>query len=67
MAAANGRTAKAIPSLMAEGHSKKHQKKGFQKYPDDATTELNEAILSLSQARDLHAGCVDVDVCSELG
>ena len=35
------RSAKAIPRLIAEGHSKRHQKKGFQRYLDDAMTESN--------------------------
>jgi hypothetical protein len=52
--------------LIAEGHSKKHQKKGFQKYLDDAMTESNETIVSLSQARDLYASMVDVKICEGL-
>jgi len=60
------RSAKAIPRLIAEGHSKRHQKRGFQKYLDDAMTESNETIVSLSQVRDLYPGYVDVSVCSQL-
>jgi len=60
------RSAKAIPRLIAEGHSKRHQKKGFQKYLDDAMAESNETIVSLSQSRDLYPSCVDVNVCDEL-
>jgi len=60
------RSAKAIPRLIAEGHSKRHQKKGFQKYLDDAMTESNETIVSLSQARDLYPAYVSIDVCNEL-
>ena len=60
------RSAKAIPRLIAEGHSKRHQKKGFQKYLDDAMTESNETVVSLSQARDLYRHCIDVAVCNEL-
>jgi four helix bundle protein len=60
------RSAKAIPRLIAEGHSKRHQKKGFQKYLDDAMAESNETIVSLSQVRDLYSRCVDTNVCSEL-
>jgi four helix bundle protein len=60
------RSAKAIPRLIAEGHSKRHQKKGFQKYLDDAMTESNETIVSLSQIRDLYHGYVDMNVCAEL-
>ena len=53
------RSTKAIPRLIAEGHSKRHQKKGFQKYLDDAMAESNETIVSLSQAQDLCLRCVD--------
>ena len=60
------RSTKAIPRLIAEGHSKRHQKKGFQKYLDDAMAESNETIVSLSQARDLYPDHVDVDLCNEL-
>ena len=60
------RSSKAIPRLIAEGHSKRHQKKGFQKYLDDAMAESNETIVSLSQARDLYPRHVDIDVCNEL-
>ncbi len=60
------RSAKAIPRLIAEGYSKKHQKKGFQKYLDDAMGESNEMIVSLSHARDLYPGCVDSKLCEIL-
>jgi four helix bundle protein len=60
------RSSKAVPRLIAEGHSKRHQKKGFQKYIDDAMAESNETIVSLSQARDLYAQHVDVGVCDAL-
>ena len=43
------RSAKAIPRLIAEGHSKRHQKKGFQKYLDDALAESNETLVSLTR------------------
>jgi len=60
------RSAKAIPRLIAEGHSKRHQKRGFQKYLDDAMAESNETIVSLSQAKDIYSSYVDVNVCNEL-
>ena len=60
------RSVKAIPRLIAEGHSKRHQKKGFQKYIDDALAESNETIVSLSQARDLYLTYIDDKLCSEL-
>lgn len=60
------RSSKAIPRLIAEGHSKRHQKKGFQKYLDDAMAESNETIVSLSQVRDLYYRYVDSNTCNEL-
>ena len=60
------RSIKAVPRLIAEGHSKRHQKKGFQKYIDDALAESNETVVSLSQARDLYSSCVNVALCDEL-
>jgi len=60
------RSSKAIPRLIAEGHSKRHQKKGFQKYLDDAMAESNETIVSLSQTRDLYPQFVDVAICNKL-
>lgn len=60
------RSSKAVPRLIAEGHSKRHQKKGFQKYLDDAMAESNETIVSLSQTRDLYPQFIDVDICNEL-
>ena len=60
------RSTKAIPRLIAEGHSKRHQRKGFQKYIDDAHSESNETIVSISQARDLYSGFVDQNICKLL-
>lgn len=60
------RSTKAVPRLIAEGHSKRHQKKGFQKYLDDAMTESNETMVSLTQARDLYPSLVDVKICERL-
>ena len=60
------RSAKAIPRLIAEGHSKRHQRRGFQKYLDDALAESNETLVSLTQARDLYPNCVNIQVCNEL-
>jgi four helix bundle protein len=48
------RSVKAIPRLIAEGFAKRHQKRGFQKYLDDAIGESNETIVSLSHARDVY-------------
>jgi four helix bundle protein len=60
------RSVKAVPRLIAEGHSKRHQKKGFKKYIDDAMAESNETIVSISQAKDLYPRHVDVKVCTDL-
>ncbi|MBN1786961.1 MAG: four helix bundle protein [Sedimentisphaerales bacterium] len=60
------RSTKAIPRLIAEGHSKRHQKKGFQRYLDDTMAESNETIVSLTQAKDLYPSMVDVDRCERL-
>ncbi|MDD5195654.1 MAG: four helix bundle protein [Candidatus Omnitrophica bacterium] len=60
------RSTKAIPRLIAEGHSKRHQCRGFQKYIDDALAESNETIVSLCQARDLYASHVDSNLCNSL-
>ncbi len=60
------RSAKAIPRLISEGYSKKHQRKGFQKYLDDAMAESNEMIVSLSHARDLYPSYVDPKLCEIL-
>ncbi|MCK4338574.1 MAG: four helix bundle protein [Candidatus Cloacimonetes bacterium] len=60
------RSSKAIPRLIAEGHSKRHQKRGFQKYIDDAMAESNETIVSLCQAKDLYGNNIDVEVCKKL-
>ena len=48
------RSCKAIPRLIAEGHAKRHQKAGFQKYLYDAVGECNETIVSLEQCRDIY-------------
>jgi four helix bundle protein len=60
------RSTKAVPRLIAEGHSKRHQKKGFQKYLDDAMAESNETMVSLTQAKDLYFSLVDVKKCERL-
>lgn len=48
------RSSKAIPRLIAEGFGKRHQKKGYQKYLDDAISENNETIVSLCHVRDIY-------------
>lgn len=48
------RSSKAAPRLVAEGYAKRHQRRGFQRYIDDALAECNECIVSLEQVRDLY-------------
>lgn len=57
------RSSKAIPRLIAEGYSKRHQKAGFQKYLDDALAESNETLVSLEQVRDIYGNFVDINLC----
>ena len=58
------RSSKAIPRLIAEDFAKKHQKAGFQKYLDDTMAEINETIVTLSQAKDIYK--VEVELCLKL-
>jgi len=60
------RSAKAVPRLIAEGYSKRHQNKGFQKYLDDAMAESNEMIVSLCHTRDLYSKFIDPVLCEKL-
>ena len=60
------RASKAVPRLIAEDYSKKHQQKGFQKYLDDALAESNEMIVSLSHVRDLYSICVNMELSEKL-
>jgi len=60
------RSRKAVPRLIAEGYAKKHQKKGFQKYLDDALAESNETQVSICQFRDIYPKDVNPDLCESL-
>ena len=60
------RSCKAIPRLIAEGYAKRHQKRGFQKYLDDAMAESNETVVSLSQCLDIYGKYIDNKVCQTL-
>lgn len=60
------RATKAVPRLIAEGHSKRHQRKGFQKYLDDAMAESNETVVCLTQTKDLYPSTVDIKLCERL-
>ncbi|MGB8657937.1 MAG: four helix bundle protein [Candidatus Zixiibacteriota bacterium] len=55
------RSVKAVPRLMAEAYSKRHQKRGFQALIDDAMEESNESIVSLSHVKDAYK--IEVDLC----
>ena len=58
------RSTKAVPRLIAEGYTKKHQKAGFQKYVDDAHTEANETVVGLEQCKDLYN--IEPELCIQL-
>jgi len=60
------RACKAVPTLIAEGYAKKHQKKHFQKYLDDAMGECNEMVVHLEFCKDLYSKYVDGNFCEEL-
>jgi len=60
------RACKAIPRLIAEGYAKRHQKSGFQKYIDDAMSECNEMVVSISQVRDIYPSYINIKRCEEL-
>ncbi len=60
------RSAKAVPRLIAEGYAKKHQKKGFQKYIDDAMAEANETVVGLCQCRDIYSKYINPELCEKL-
>lgn len=60
------RSAKAVPRLIAEGYAKKHQKKGFQKYIDDAMAEANETVVGLCQCRDIYSKYINPKLCDKL-
>lgn len=60
------RACKSAPRLIAEGYAKRHQRAGFQKYLDDAMSECNEMVVSLSQCRDLYHKYVDATLCDDL-
>jgi len=60
------RSSKAVPRLIAEGYAKKHQKRGFQKYIDDAMAEANETSVSLCQCRDIYENFINAKLCDSL-
>lgn len=60
------RSSKAIPRLIAEGYGKRHQRKGFQKYLDDAISETNETVVGLQYIIDLYSDLVNKDSVKKL-
>lgn len=60
------RACKAPPALIAEGYAKKHHKKEWQKYLNDAIGECNEMIVHLSCAKDVYSSHADADLCQNL-
>jgi four helix bundle protein len=60
------RASKAVPRLIAEGYAKRHQKKGFHKYLDDAHAESNEMIVCLNHCKDIYTKFVDVLLCEKI-
>lgn len=60
------RSSKAVPRLIAEGYGKRHQKRGFQKYLDDAMAESNETQVGLCHIRDLYPTHIDLSLCKNL-
>lgn len=58
------RSSKAVPRLIAEAYSKRHQRKGFQSLLDDATEESNENIVSLSHTKDAYK--IEIELCEDL-
>ena len=60
------RACQSIPRLIAEGYAKRHQKRGFHKYIDDAMAESNEMMVSVEQCKDLYPEYIDVVFCKRL-
>lgn len=60
------RASQAVPRLIAEGYAKRHQKKGFHKYIDDAMAESNEMEVSAMQAIDLYPEYIDKVTCKRI-
>ena len=60
------RSCQAVPRLIAEGYAKRHQKRGFHKYIDDAMAESNEMMVSVEQCKDLYPEHIDITICKRL-
>ena len=56
----------AIPRIIVEGYSRRHQNKQFLKYFEDALAKSNDTIVSLRQAIDLYPTFIDASLCKEL-
>ncbi|MFZ5365845.1 MAG: four helix bundle protein [Patescibacteria group bacterium] len=62
-----GRRACMAPlAIIAEGYAKKHQKRAWKKYLEDALGERNEMITHLSLIKDLYSHLVDPKLCDYL-
>lgn len=60
------RACKSAPAQIAEGYAKKHHKKSWQKYIDDAIVECNEMIHHLSCCKDVYYNFIDMKLCEQL-
>jgi four helix bundle protein len=60
------RSCMAIPALIAEGYAKKHHKKAFAKYLDDANGECNEIIVHLSYCKDIYQKIINIRLLEKL-
>jgi len=60
------RASKSAPALIAEGFSKRYQKKYWHRYLEDSMGEANEMIHHLSVCIDIYPQYVDVKLCKEV-
>lgn len=60
------RASRGIPPLIAEGFAKRHQKKNWSKYLDDALGECNEMIVHLAYTKALYLNRFDPKILDEL-
>jgi four helix bundle protein len=60
------RACKTGPALIAEGFTKRYQKRNWRKYIDDAIGESNEMIHHLSICIDIYHQYVDIKLCKEI-
>lgn len=60
------RACKAPPALLAEGFAKRHQKKNWKKYLDDALGECYEMINHLQVCIDAYSKYINTNLCKDL-